>query len=196
MKLIVITRPEFSADEADKINLLFESGLQYLHLRKPGAAEVEAEQLLHQIKPCFWDRIVVTDFFGLALRYPLKGIHLNGRNSIIPDGFTGSISRSCHSFEEVEQYKSQCNYLFLSPIFDSISKQGYGAHFTTEQLQLARAAGIIDDKVVALGGISATRLPEVRRMGFGGAAMLGDVWQQPLPHLSTYFSELQNLLSE
>lgn len=71
--------------------------------------------------------------------------------------------------------KPSCDYVFLSPIFDSISKQGYKAAFTPEQIEAAQ--GIIDQQVVALGGMSLERVPLVRGMGFGGAAFLGDVWQ-------------------
>ena len=43
-------------------------------------------------------------------------------------------------------------------------------------LRKAKEEGIIDDKVVALGGMSVERLPLVRSWGFGGVAFLGDVW--------------------
>ncbi len=69
----------------------------------------------------------------------------------------------------------------LSPVFDSISKRGYASAFALPQLEMARAEGIIDDKVIALGGVTADRLPAVRRMGFGGAALLGAIWSAADP---------------
>ena len=54
--------------------------------------------------------------------------------------------RSCHSLEEVAKYKATCDYVFLSPIYDSISKEGYPSAYTTDSLQKARQAGIIDAK--------------------------------------------------
>ena len=92
-----------------------------------------------------------------------------------------STSRSCHSLEEVTEWKERCNYVSLSPIFDSISKQGYRSAFSREELQQARRDGIIDDKVFALGGITFDRLPEVETLGFGGAMILGDAWKSPTP---------------
>ncbi len=65
----------------------------------------------------------------------------------------------------------------LSPIFDSISKQGYRAAFTSAQLEEARRRGIIDKRVMALGGVTFDRVKEVLEMGFGGAMILGDAWR-------------------
>ena len=79
--------------------------------------------------------------------------------------------------EEVIEHKSHCDYLFLSPIFDSISKQGYTHHFSEEELIEAREKGIIDRQVFALGGVEADKLPLLQSYGFGGAALLGSLWK-------------------
>ena len=120
-------------------------------------------------------RIVIHDFFELAEPYGLKGIHLNARRSTVPDGWQGHVSRSCHSLEEVKQYKNACDYVFLSPIFDSVSKQGYVSAFAYETLKQASGDGIIDGKVVALGGVTPDKISRLRSLNFGGAAMLGCV---------------------
>jgi thiamine-phosphate pyrophosphorylase len=69
------------------------------------------------------------------------------------------------------------NYLFLSPIFDSISKQGYCSNFSIELLREAQAEGIIDNKVIALGGVTPRKQPLLESLGFGGYAMMGAVWK-------------------
>lgn len=76
MKLVVITMPDFFADEAQCIEALFRNGLQYLHLRKPKASAEEYGALLRQIDPCYYDRIVLHDHFELLEEFPLKGVHL------------------------------------------------------------------------------------------------------------------------
>ena len=93
----------------------------------------------------------------------------------MPDGWQGHVSRSCHSLEEVKQYKNACDYVFLSPIFDSVSKQGYVSAFAYETLKQASGDGIIDGKVVALGGVTPDKISRLRSLNFGGAAMLGCV---------------------
>lgn len=177
MKLIVITAPEFFEHESDCITALFHNGLEHLHLRKPNASTGDICHLLNQIPTNFHHRIVLHDHFELTQQYNFQGVHLNARNPLPPTHWEGHISKSCHSIDEVEQYKSQCDYLFLSPIFNSISKQGYTSHLKEYELEEAHSKGIIDNKVIALGGMTKEKLSKVEQWGFGGAAFLGTIWQ-------------------
>lgn len=179
MKLIIITQPHFFNEEAQWINTLMQAGLQYLHLRKPTATAAQLSGLIEQIDGAFYGRIILHDHFELAAEYGLLGIHLNGRHPYAPSNFTGHISRSCHSLEEVAQYKDACHYVTLSPIYSSISKQGYPSAFSTEQLIEAALQGIIDDQVIALGGVTLQHIAKLHRIGFGGVAVLGTIWNEP-----------------
>ena len=178
MEWIVITSPGFLQGEADFIDRLFNHGLDRLHLRKPGADIGECRRLLDGISREWLPRIVVHDNFGLCREYGLGGVHLNGRNPMAPPNHEGSVSRSCHSLEEISRYKGECDYLTLSPIFNSSSKQGYMAAFGPGQLAAARDSGLIDSRVIALGGVTLENIPRVKELGFGGVAILGDVWQR------------------
>lgn len=198
MKLILITPPDFLQGEAEMITALFDSGLDLLHLRKPDATEATVTQLLDELPTACLKQVVVHDFFALQPAYGLAGIHLNSRHPLPPVGYSGSLSRACHSLAEVKQHLAAFDYLLLSPVFDSISKQGYRSAYSTEELKQAQLSGIITDKVMALGGISAHNLPEVRQMGFGGAALLGDVWNRytatgDIPAVASYFKELKRM---
>ena len=175
MLWLVITSPSFIPDEASFLHRLFAHGVDIVHLRKPGATAEECAKLLDGLTSDDRRRIVIHDFFELAEPYGLKGIHLNARRSTVPDGYEGHVSRSCHSLEEVKRYKDACDYVFLSPIFDSVSKQGYASAFTDATLRQASKDGIIDHKVVALGGVTPGKIRYLRQLGFGGAAMLGCV---------------------
>jgi thiamine monophosphate synthase len=182
MKLIVISKEKVFAGEPLWINALMGKYDFTFHLRKPGLTESETEEIILQINSNFHNRIVLHDHFPLAAKYRLKGVHLNSRN---PEAnFRGeywcrcSISRSCHSLEEVAANKDRCNYVTLSPVFDSISKAGYNAGFSYQALKDASENGIIDSKVVALGGISSSNIQSVKKLGFGGVAVLGTVWNR------------------
>ena len=184
MKIIVITRPDFFEGETELVNQKFEQGMQRLHLRKPKATKQEMAEWIERIALPFRHRIVVHDHHSLAKEYSLGGIHLNSRNPELPAWFAEerlsrpiTVSRSCHSLDEIKAYKQQCDYLFLSPIFDSISKEGYGAAFSREELAEARSQGILENNVYALGGICPENLQEVEQLGFSGAAMLGAAWR-------------------
>ena len=193
MKLIVITTPDFWEGEAEAITELFRSGLKILHLRKPGTSIEDFESLLNKIPTEYLRQIVTHEHFRLAIAYGLKGIHLNGRNPNVPENYVGHISCSCHSLEEVEQRKATSHYVFLSPIYDSISKEGYTSVYSQDELRKAQQTGIIDDKVMALGGISQKHLPEVKALGFGGAVLLGDIWKYKDADFMNHFLELKQI---
>lgn len=177
MKTIVITLPHFFSGEAAQIVQLLQGQVDLVHIRKPEATAAEVEKLIREIPAGWHGSLVLHDHHELALRYSLHGVHLNSRNPLPPEGWTGSVSRSCHSLEEVAEWKKRCDYVSLSPIFDSISKRGYHSAFTAEEIREARDRGIIDDKVMALGGVTFGKLDDVLRMGFGGAMILGDAWK-------------------
>lgn len=176
MKLIAISWPDFFEGEAESINALFHEGLERLHIRKPGAAEADVERLISQIEGPFRQRLAVHYFPGLAQRFEGVGIHLSNGFRHLPDGLGRTLSLSCHSIEEVGREKSTVDYLFLSPIFDSVSKSGYKSAFSDSDIRAAAASGMIDSKVVALGGITPANVAQVAAMGFGGAAVLGGLW--------------------
>ena len=176
MRLVVITRPDFGAGEAETIRELLDGGIDRVHLRKPYAPEAAMRRLLDRLDPAVMPRITLQDCLGLAAEYGAGGVHLNARHPASPQGFRGLVSRSCHSLAELKEHAA-CDYLFLSPIFDSISKAGYTARFTGEMLQEAAAHGIVNDRVLALGGVRPDYLPCIRAYGFGGAALMGCIWQ-------------------
>ena len=186
--LIVITLPQIIPDEVNAIVHLFEErGIDYLHLRKPGLSDEEVEPLLMTLPRHYLSRITIHDHVALTQKYGVGGIHLTSRNHDVPRGWQGRVSTSCHSIDELWRLKQEgymldgqqrhFDYLSLSPIFDSISKQGYHAAFSPQQLEEAKQEGIIDSGVLALGGVTFERLAEVQAMGFGGAMILGDAWR-------------------
>lgn len=175
--MIVITSPGYISDEADKINLLFEVGIRRLHLRKPDATSEDVARLVAQIDEQWYDKISVHYHFDVAEAFSLGGVHLSGRTPEAPKRWSGLISASCHTLEEVTQKKRRLDYCFLSPIFDSISKIGYESAFDIEQLQVARDNQLIDNKVIALGGVSEENLDTIKKLGFGGYAILGALWR-------------------
>lgn len=197
MKLIVITSPDFIPNEAQRIRELFDCGADILHLRKPGASAADCARLLDDLPDDCLRRIVVHDHFQLCRDYGLGGIHLNRRNPSVPPFIVSAgnrltpsvsdnnilssrptVSASCHSIAEAAAKKADVDYVFLSPIFDSISKQGYQAAYSDGALREAAADGIIDSRVIALGGVTIDKILQLREWHFGGAAFLGDVWNR------------------
>lgn len=176
MRLICITKENKVHNEATQIHFLLENGIDILHLRKPDFSERELSSLLSEIDKSFHERIVLHDHFNLTSYFHVRGIHLNKRNNRIPLLYKGKISRSCHSLGEIEGNTDMYEYLFLSPIFNSISKYGYYSGFSEQELVDATQKGIIHSKIIALGGITPERILKLKPYPFGGVAVLGYLW--------------------
>jgi thiamine-phosphate pyrophosphorylase len=175
MNVIVITYPNFLQNENEYISSLFDAGLEILHLRKPNATKEEYERLLNAIPQKYHKRIMLHDFFELTEKYDVRGVHFNRRNPEYNRTKNIKISKSCHSIWELEMI-DRFDYVFLSPVFDSVSKEGYCAAFSHEELLCASEVGLINEKVIALGGIDVNRLPLLEPYNFGGIGTLGTVW--------------------
>lgn len=174
---VIITSPRFLPGEAEMLSLLL-GGLDCrVHLRKPGCTERQMRGLIEALPEEFRPQLTLQDHLSLAPEYGVGGVHPTSRFPVVPEGWSGLVSRSCHSLEEVAM-RRDADYVFLSPVFDSISKSGYSSAFTDAQL---RSAPEIDGHVYALGGVRPEHFPLLAEYGFGGAALLGHVWRDCSP---------------
>lgn len=190
MKLILLSTSDFFVEEDTIINALFEEGLDLLHLRKPGSEPVYSERLLTLLPAQWHNQIIVHEHFYLKEEFNLRGIHLSERQPEPPTGYTGHLSRSCHSLDELSRMKAGMDYVFLSPVFDSITYPDRHAAYTDQQLHDAARAGLIDRKVMAAGGINSETLPLLADYGFGGAVILGDLWTRFNIHSGLDYKEV------
>ena len=176
MKIIAITTPKVTGEDASIIKSLVDRGIDIIHLRKPESDISECRTLLANLSAEQRAKIIVHDYPELYFEFSLKGIHINKNVTSLPLGYSSFRTRSCHTLEEVTRYKAEYDYLFLSPIYDSISKAGYKSGFSQEALLKASADGIIDEKVIALGGVTLDKIPSLEALHFGGVAMIGAIY--------------------
>jgi thiamine-phosphate pyrophosphorylase len=170
--LVVITAQASWAGEEDCLCAMLEAGLEKLHIRKRDGG---AEDLLKRLAPRWGSRLVLhggKDAVELARRYGVPQVHgpwVSGAQGI-------ALSASVHSWEEVrEVVPGRLEYVFLSPLFDSISKPGYMAG---EGL-LRRPEGVAPCALIGLGGIDKDTIGQVITHGWDGAAVLGAIWERP-----------------
>ncbi len=178
MKLFVITSPQFFVEEDKIITLLFEEGLDVLHLRKPETSAMFSERLLTLIPEKYHKRIVTHEHFYLKEEYGLMGIHLNIRNPKEPHDYAGSVSCSCRSMDELRRKKHFYDYVFLKGVYDSDPEQNNFMTYSPEEIRTGVKEGITDTNVMAFGGISPENIPEVKDFGFGGAVIMNDLWEK------------------
>jgi len=183
--MIVLIAPEKDIpNEIEILNQLFQEGLAFYHLRKPLKNYQEHCDYLNQIDSKYHNRVVVHYFHELINEYDLKGIHFQEqkrRDNIDNPGhyfkdlkmFGKTISSSFHEPEELDCCEFEFDYHLLSPVFSSISKQGYlGRNFDVNH---------IDKLIIGMGGVNVDALPETFKLGFKGVGVLGGVWNTENP---------------
>lgn len=178
MKLIVVTPPTFFIEEDKIITLLFEEGLDILHLRKPKTSAIYSERLLTLIPQEYHKRIVTHEHFYMKEEFQLMGIHLNSRNTREPHDYSGHVSCTCRSIEEVKNKKHFYDYVFLYPVYDSVTTPGEVTGYAPEEIRKAATEGVIDNNVMAFGGVTLDNILEVKDFGFGGAVVMEDLWDK------------------
>lgn len=169
---IAITPPDIiDRVEARNIAAILDAGWDRVHLRHPAASAADVRRILDDVPVRLHKRIVLHGHFDLVNDYNLGGLHLNRRCPAAPALYRGALSMSCHSVDEALSMAPKMAYVTLSPIFDSVSKAGYTAAFSPEELGRIVQA----DNVVALGGVTPARTQKVAEMGFAGYAVLGSI---------------------
>ena len=173
---ILITLPRILKNEAETLAALCGAGVSVIHIRKPEASEPEIEELLKTLQALGADMSRLTIHYNepLARKYGLGGVHL--RIEELLAGAGEGLRRSCsaHGWTEAERAATDADYVFLSPLFDSISKPGY--HSAIDPAEAAERLRRRKGRIVALGGIRPANIARVRRIGFDGAAVLGAAW--------------------
>lgn len=180
-KSILLTVPGVYDEGAEKeaallADILTQGAADIIHLRKPEASREYMERLLHALPSSLRGRIMLHDYYELAEKYGLRGVQLNSRHPIEEGGF-GLCSASCHSVKEAKEKALNKDYVTLSPVFHSISKPGYTSPFSLEELK----GQLPEGKVIALGGVTPKDFHRLRRIGFGGSALLGWFWENSTP---------------
>ncbi len=191
MKLLLISDPGKIEGEHELVNNLFESGVDYFHLRKPDYTKKEIEAYLKLLNPKYIKKVILHSHHILVSKYNIGGFHFpssflhnedqvkvlelikNARNRRIRTG------TSVHSLEEAANIRG-FDYYFLSPVFDSISKEGYKTSFSLEELgDFFHKRNHLKDQPegIALGGIDEHNIAKLKDIGFSGAAFLGAVWK-------------------
>ena len=199
--LVVLSLPGVFPGEADCMEALLGAGVERLHLRKPEATPEELEDLVQELAPRWADRLVLHGPRSreLALRYGVSNVHgavayrdghgYSGGGPMV-DARGLALSTSAHGWEELARLPAGLAYAFISPLFDSISKRGYGAN-----------AGLLDQPdrelpclPVGLGGVSGETIGLMLEKGWKGAAVLGWIWEEPRQAVKR-LAELQKIIA-
>ena len=106
------------------------------------------------------------------------GIHLNRRNSNEPHDYSGHVSTTCRTLAELQNKKHFYDYVFVKPLFDNSSKVNFSDSFPYATIREMKKKKLIDNKVMAAGGISDKNIDIAKELGFGGVAVMSDLWEK------------------
>lgn len=193
---IILSNPEEISNEIKAVKLFISNTNNFFHLRKYDYDEDQVVDFLNSFTDEERKQIVLNHHHFLASEFGINRLHFSETDRIELGeekleklhelGFI--LSTSVHSVGDFEKLNSVFEYAFLSPVFDSISKENYKAvSFDLSGLRK-------DIKLIALGGITIENYKEALEMGFDGVAFLGGVWNQDNPKLIV--SEILSLPEE
>jgi thiamine-phosphate pyrophosphorylase len=191
LQLVVITQEEQRDGEPEIAEKLFKLGLEVLHIRKPEFSTKQMEDYLKKYPEKYRNRLVLHSHHELAAKMKLRGIHLteaHRKNKFMLSiklwyyrNFHKNItiSASYHQVRSLKYGKRKYDYVFISPVFESISKRGHKSQYSLSQI--ADYVRVSKYRVIALGGVDTDKLNLAKEMGFYGVAVMGSIWQSPHP---------------
>lgn len=187
----VVTKTDHYSGEINDLIKLFESGVGYIHIRKPNSSLDQLLGMISKIPQLYISRVVVhltldmvIPFGASSISKQINRIHISGWESgnfdhlldvVKSVGRSYTISAPVHSLESFYRIRDLVDEVTLSPIYDSISKVGYSSGWSEDQIEQVLAdRGSV--RMIALGGISESNIDEVFDAGFDDALLMGAVW--------------------
>ena len=181
--MIVITNPSSIENEFLIIHQLFEEGLGLLHVRKPIYSENEMRNFLSNIDIKFHSKLVLHDHHNLTNEFAINRIHFKEKDRVeISDNFQKTVSylsTSVHNINDFNELFIYFDVAFMSPVFESISKEGYGKNSTILETIVNRTN--FHTELVALGGLHESNIKKALDSGFDTVALLGSIWLNDNP---------------
>jgi thiamine-phosphate pyrophosphorylase len=182
--MIVITPEVTVRGEYAAINEMLHEGLGLLHIRKPGFSLEEMRAYLLRIHSAYHSRLVLHAHHELAEASGIRRLHFseNSRAAATADThkYPGIVlSTSIHSIDAFNNLDPVFEYAFLSPVYPSISKQGYSSG--KNLMDEIKKRNNFKIKLVALGGMTSQNIGVTRNAGFDDIAVSGSIWLYPDP---------------
>ncbi|KFF09499.1 thiamine phosphate synthase [Chryseobacterium luteum] len=196
--ILVVTPETIVRNETEIINQMFQEGLDLLHIRKPMLNREEIALFLSRIDENFYPQLVLHGYYDLGKDHDIFRFHFreDDRNTGIYKSHAeqGVLSTSVHTIETYNALGKEWEYTFISPVFPSISKKGYGEESTV--MEEMKQRNNPDVKLIALGGINENNINRVFENGADGAALLGAVWENDQPLIAFKKCRQKYLLSQ
>ena len=193
LHVLVDDEPRWGRDPVEQAAAACAGGAQVVQLRVKHAGDrrtLEWGRAIAALTRRAGARFVVNDRFDLALACEADAVHL-GQADLPPDSLPAAVrerlavGRSTH---DVSQARACCSeevaYVAFGPVYGTTSKHSeYDARGVS---MLQEIADIVAPRtLIAIGGIEASRIPELIRAGAHGVAVISAVAAAEDPEAAT-----------
>ena len=167
-------------DLVDVVAACVSAGLPAVQVREKDLPIADLAALCRRIRalrpPPF---LIVNDRVDVALAVGADGVQRTHASLAVDElrvvaDKRARVGASVHSLDEARAAAAQgADWLFFGPIYDTPSKRAYGAPQGLAVLE--RVVAAVEVPVIAIGGITAERVAEVRRAGADGVAVISAI---------------------
>ena len=170
----------------DVVHAALDGGIRGIQLREKdldGRALYALAERLRVLTRRYDARLLVNDRIDVALAVEADGVHL-GHDSFPVEtarsllGPARLIGASTHSEAEIDAAQA-ADFIVFGPVYATPSKAAYGAPQGLNKLQRAVVQSTVP--VLAIGGITAARVPEIIETGAQGIALISAIGAAPDP---------------
>ena len=178
-KLIAISPETPFPNEVSKIIEILSADFDYYHVRKPNYDKNQLKDLIQEIPLELRPRITLHSHYELIPEFNLGGLHLPEytRKNFTPDFQIENlrISTAIHEMSAPELINNKpYDYIFISPVFNSISKTNYSPKFSLNDFKEFNLKSKLP--LIALGGVTPQSFAQLKDLNFSGAALLGSLF--------------------
>ena len=185
---LITDRAVSSRAPADVVEECLGAGLRAVQLREKDLEVRELLTLADTLRDAtrrHGARLLVNDRADAALAARADGVQrthtslpVSALRAITPPGFL--VGASVHSEAEAREAAAEgADFVVFGPVYDTPSKRRYGPPQGLAALEtVARAVG---RPVLAVGGLTPARVPEVIAAGAAGVAVIGAIYAAPRP---------------
>ncbi len=167
------------------IDAALKGGVRAIQLREKNLPENELRTLAGSVLKLtqkYKALLFINHRADLAHDIGADGVHLTESSAAVrkvrkqyPDLLIG---KSTHSLAGAMRAQQQgADFVTFSPVYDTPSKQQYGAPQGLEKLKQVCTG--LDIPVLALGGIDLSRITPIRNHGAFGVALIRGIWNSP-----------------
>ncbi|MBI3603293.1 MAG: thiamine phosphate synthase [Nitrospirae bacterium] len=162
------------------------AGLRFVQLREkdlPTRALLELARDVRTVTREHGAKLLINDRLDIAMAVEADGVHLRAdslpvavvRRLLGPGRLIGF---SAHSVEEAVKAAGEgADFAVLGPVYETPSKRRYGSPIGLQPIEEAGRRCRIP--VLAIGGITAARVGDVRRAGAFGVAVISSILSAP-----------------